>query len=424
MPADASIYSMLRPQQQQPGPMDQFGQVLQMKHLMGQQGLQDLQRKQIESGMADDARVKELFAQGNVTPEQLMAADPKTGMAYSKVLLENKRTQGGIDKDRAETLLKQASYMRDKLATVQDQAGYSAWIEEGARIFGPDAARSNPPQFSPEVKNALLTKADDLIVPLSKKLDLESARRGQDITMRGQDLTRDTSIRGQDLTASTAIRGQDLVDARTREAAAGDKFGEPKEVTGPSGTPLLVMQNKRTGELVDANTKQPIAGVGPKVGESAQKQQTGVQNTVAAITEYRDMLKNWSATDILKPDARAKMGTSYNNMLLQAKEAFNLGVLNGPDYQILQEVITSPASLKGGITSKEALDAQAAKLEEIMGNISQTVTNVQSGIQTGAPKAQAKTFDSMPDPVSFNGKRIKADDGTIYKSDGKRWTRQ
>ena len=58
---------------------------------------------------------------------------------------------------------------------------------------------------------------------------------------------------------------------------------------------------------------------------------------------------------MLKPSARAGIGTKYNNMLLQAKEAYNLGVLNGPDYEILQTVITDPRSLTGIATPKKAL---------------------------------------------------------------------
>ena len=41
-------------------------------------------------------------------------------------------------------------------------------------------------------------------------------------------------------------------------------------------------------------------------------------------------------------------------MMLQAKEAYNLGVLNGPDFQILQSVVTDPRSLTGAFTSKES----------------------------------------------------------------------
>ena len=170
-----------------------------------------------------------------------------------------------------------------------------------------------------------------------------------------------------------------MVDARESLKMERDKFGNPIEVTGPNG-PMLAMQNKGNGVMVDANTRQPVGPLGPKIGESAQKQQTGVANTQSAIGEYRDALKKFSVTDLANPASRARMGTVYNNMLLQAKEAYNLGVLNGPDYMILQQVITNPASMTGALTSKKALDDQAAKLDEIMGKIGGTVSQTQSGL--------------------------------------------
>lgn len=195
-----------------------------------------------------------------------------------------------------------------------------------------------------------------------------SAQMGSQTSIRGQDIGAQTARRGQDVT----MRGQDLQEGR-------EQFGAPIEVTGPEGRPVLAVQRRRTGELLDANTQQPVGAAGPKVGESAQKQQTGVASTKNAITEYRDTLKNWKMTDALDPRERAKMGVVYNNMLLQAKEAYNLGVLNGPDYMILQQVITNPASWMGTVTSNKALDDQAVKLDEIMTRIGQQVVTTQSG---------------------------------------------
>jgi hypothetical protein len=33
-------------------------------------------------------------------------------------------------------------------------------------------------------------------------------------------------------------------------------------------------------------------------------------------------------------------------------------------------------------------------------------------------------FDKPPDPSQYKGKRLQADDGTVYVSDGKSWVRQ
>lgn len=168
MPADASIYGMIQPHKQQ-GPLELYGQMAQVKNLMGAGQLQDLQRGELERGIAEEGKLRDLFSRGNVKVEDVMAISPKRGMEFQKSQLEQKEKQGIIDKNRAETLTKQVAYMRDRLAGVNDQAGYNQWLEEGARLFGPEAARSNPPQFTPEVKMALLTKADDLVERLFPK---------------------------------------------------------------------------------------------------------------------------------------------------------------------------------------------------------------------------------------------------------------
>jgi hypothetical protein len=138
--------------------------------------------------------------------------------------------------------------------------------------------------------------------------------------------------------------------------------------------------DKGTGLARPAATMggQPLAG---KLPEAARKQATGIDALSSAIGDYREALKSWGAIDIVKPDARAEMGTKYNNMMLQAKEAYNLGVLNGPDYQILTSVITDPSTLKGAVTSKEAMDKQAAELDRMMKKTRAAVTGKKQGKQ-------------------------------------------
>ncbi len=146
-----------------------------------------------------------------------------------------------------------------------------------------------------------------------------------------------------------------------------------------------------------APTLIPISG-GPaeKLGETQVKQLVGVQNTRAAIQEYRNAIKNFGLLDMANPNARARMGTIYNNMMLQTKEAYNLGVLNGPDYEILTSVVTDPTSLKAGVISSKALDAQAKKLDEIMGRIGLNVAAASRQRKPGAPGGDGWGIRRLP----------------------------
>lgn len=100
-----------------------------------------------------------------------------------------------------------------------------------------------------------------------------------------------------------------------------------------------------------------------------QKQVVGANNTVQAIQDFRDELGNFTRWSSLSPTARAGMQTKYRNMLLQAKEAYNLGVLNGPDLQILESIVTDPTSFKGTFVGKDVIDTQAKELSRIIQNM-------------------------------------------------------
>jgi len=162
----------------------------------------------------------------------------------------------------------------------------------------------------------------------------------------------------------------------------------------------------------------PVPGFSKPMGEGQKKQVTGIDALGSAIDEYKKELGTFSTSDLLRPDRRASMGTKYNNMMLQAKEAYNLGVLNGPDYQILQSVIADPTSMKGAFISNGALQKQASELDRLMKGTREAVVN------GGKPMPQkSNVVDSLPAANPANkGQRIRdTETGKILKSNGMSW---
>jgi hypothetical protein len=106
--------------------------------------------------------------------------------------------------------------------------------------------------------------------------------------------------------------------------------------------------------------------------EGLNKQVTGSINLSDAITDYQSKIKGFGVKDFANPDKRAEMGNAYNNMMLQAKEAYNLGVLNGPDYEILQKVVRDPTNPSSLLFTNKALDRQAENLRTTAKNIVNT----------------------------------------------------
>jgi hypothetical protein len=103
--------------------------------------------------------------------------------------------------------------------------------------------------------------------------------------------------------------------------------------------------------------------------EGLNKQVTGAVNLTDAIGDYQNKIKGFSVKDFASPDKRAEMGNLYNNMMLQAKEAYNLGVLNGPDYQILQKVVKDPTNITSLAFTNNALSKQADSLRKTASDI-------------------------------------------------------
>jgi hypothetical protein len=136
------------------------------------------------------------------------------------------------------------------------------------------------------------------------------------------------------------------------------------------GGPSQVLNVPGTGQPA-IKPADPSVG---KLGEAQKKQVAGIDALGAAVDEYVKELSTFPLTGVINPADRARIGTKYNNMMLQAKEAYNLGVLNGPDYQILQSVVADPVSLRGFTTSNRSLANQAKELKRMMEQVKKGIT--------------------------------------------------
>lgn len=132
----------------------------------------------------------------------------------------------------------------------------------------------------------------------------------------------------------------------------------------------------QAGQFITRPTKESPTGAAisptgftPKrvnAPEAYQKQIGGIVNVNTAIENYLERLKGWSNADLLNTTKRAAIGTAYNNTMLQLKEAYQLGVLNGPDYDILTTVLTDPLTAKGAITSNAAIAEQSKQIRTVL----------------------------------------------------------
>lgn len=136
-----------------------------------------------------------------------------------------------------------------------------------------------------------------------------------------------------------------------------DKYHAPISVD--AGNMVQLRDPKDPTKIIATVAKTKLGG--NTLPEGATKQVTGSVNMVDAINNYQTTLNKYNGL-ALTPSARAELGNSYNNMMLQAKEAYNLGVLNGPDYEILRSVVQDPNSFKGAVVDTKALIGQSNAL--------------------------------------------------------------
>lgn len=270
MVADASIYGLIKPYDAGPGPLELYGKAAQIKNLMGQGQLQDLQTQKLSRDLSEEQQVRELFRKypdGKVPIGELFAASPTHALTFQKSALDIEKARGDIGKTALESQALQVKQIRDIAAQVGSDADMPAAREAVARVVGPDKGAQLPffnTPFTPENKLRAITTADEHF----KQLE---AQRGRDVTLAGH--------------AETARH-----NLATEEQG---KYSTPIEATGADGRPVMVVQDRKSGELFDATTRAPVTGITPKLNQPTPPtvgQMAMVQSAKSDLDNYEKLL--------------------------------------------------------------------------------------------------------------------------------------
>ena len=171
---------------------------------------------QLRQASADDAAYRSVLASGGEDlPNKLLRAGlGKQAQEYQKFQADQQKAKLDSETGQLKNAGTKFDLIGQVLGGVTDQSSYEQGIKQlnGMGIPTPNA----PPQYDPNVVKQFWQQA----LSAKEKQAAETARRGQDVTMRGQDLTQGTALRGQDLSRDTALRGQDLTDTRARDLNA------------------------------------------------------------------------------------------------------------------------------------------------------------------------------------------------------------
>lgn len=332
---DSSIAMGVKPMQIE-SPMNALAQAMQLKQLQQQGQMGEMQMQERQRGLDADNALAKLLAGGK------SGADVSTGLAsqgYGKQALDYTKQMQAAAKDKAAAEKEQLSNTMTKLSLgaqllggVTDQASYDA-ARATAQAHGLDVSRMQPnydPAFVAQKLKEGLTVKEQVeqywkqkgydTPDANARLSAQTAANGQQITMRGQDMTdtrtRDlNAIKQQDVELKRAAKDETANLTKSSQLASFDTMlgtldrlgkhpGLSRSVGVVGAFPTMpgsdsanfqaelnsfqsqafipmVAQLKGMGALSDAEGKKLTAAVGaldPKMGEQA------FRDSVARIT--------------------------------------------------------------------------------------------------------------------------------------------
>jgi hypothetical protein len=230
-------------------PINQLAQVEQIRQAQQTNALRQAQMRELE---------RETLSRNALNKAYADAFNPQTGAFDQSKLIQNLATGGlgsqipGVQKGLreareaelkteklgTESVLKRIELSRTQLEGVNDLQGYIDWSMSRFQdpVLGPAITQmgATPDKVMQRIQ-AVGATPDGLsqLIEESKLgsqnfANLVKERTGQQITVRGQDISAQTARRGQDIGAQTARRSQDLTERRERDLALAENMAAAK----------------------------------------------------------------------------------------------------------------------------------------------------------------------------------------------------
>jgi hypothetical protein len=214
-------------------------------------GVNALKMQELQRGIQEEQEVRNFLRGADLSKPETRAQLSqfgKTGLAYGKLLsdqekaaLETKKLGGEISKQDLERSRERTS----DLAFNPSDSNIKAYLEDS--ILRKEMTPTQAEALFAQVANMPLDKRRDTFLQLgasaAKRLEqmtISAAQKGQmDVTMRGQDISAQTTRRGQDLQYAPDVVANTVTDAAgnvTQFNRFGQVIGKPGAVGKPSAT--------------------------------------------------------------------------------------------------------------------------------------------------------------------------------------------
>lgn len=205
-----------------------------------------------------------------------------------------------------------------------------------------------------------------------------------------------------------------FVNARNNTYSPIDPFasgaptftGAPASPAGVAAVPGGAAGSSGGG--VPGQRQTPEGRLGPmpeKPPESYYKEVKGVINTNDAINNLKQIVSNFTSADMVNPARRAEIDTAHKTAILLSKEMFNLGVLNGGDQKILEQVIPDPIAFSKGLVPIETIRKNLDAASNVVSRMNNTLSRVHKqpllsldAVTPNAPSPSAPPIQSFRRP--------------------------
>lgn len=415
MASDASIYGLQREQKPLPGPVDQFSQVLNLRNLMTQNRLHELQAQDTEQTLGE----KEAFRQGlaglapgetleSATP-RLMRVAPLQTLDLQQKLLTQKKLTGEIEHTGAQTGDITAGHIAGAFAALAKGNGSDQAVQDAETMMTPLVGA----QKAQAVSQKLLT------MPPEQRLAYAVAQAGQHKT--GQEALklffppatmRDTGAEVQPVSTSTlpgdapagtpipgttplkktATPGELLTDARQREMngiLAGQAPTDTAATVDALGTHQIPLPPRPSGArnpMGQQRWDKLFADVKAKYPNFSADQFPTVQKTENAFAvgkEGGQLKKLSTATDHLETLRELLAATKNGNVQLfnriANQYAANTGNPAPSNLATAAQIIGS--EIIGGIVAGPGGEAERGRAEGAFSNV-KSPADVEGAINT------------------------------------------
>lgn len=161
----------------------------------------------------------------------------------------------------------------------------------------------------------------------------------------------------------------------------------------------------QTPAAVPGATITPVGGKKPNLTaeENYRKATQKFEQIGTALNEYEGMLNRIGA-EVLPTGDKATINSAYTNLLMELKELYNLGVLAGPDLELMHDALMPPTSWEAKyhetVSGPEALTSQLDIIRRKLDAARQSLDTAYGGVVRGT----TETGGNLPSAADLKQK--------------------